>query len=52
MEKWLQEKTENKWMEFPNYDQRVKEINQSIQKEERDRQNRIDREKRRKEPGI
>ena len=30
MEKWLEEKEEGKWTEFPNYAQRAKEINQSI----------------------
>ena len=45
MENWLEEKKENKWIEFPNYDQRAKEINQAILKEERDRQSRIDRAK-------
>ena len=45
LEKWLEEKDESKWTAFPNYAQRAKEINESIIKEERDRQNRIDRAK-------
>ena len=45
LEKWLEEKDGSKWTEFPNYAQRAKEINESILKEERDRQNRIDRAK-------
>ena len=47
MEKWLQEKSETtRWTEFPNYEERAREINRSIQKEERDRASRIDRAKR------
>ena len=47
MEKWLQEKSETtRWTEFPNYEERAREINRSIQKEERDRTCRIERARR------
>ena len=45
MEEWLQEKNEkeSRWIEFPDYQERAKEINQSILREERDRNSRIER---------
>ena len=47
MEKWLQEKIgTTRWTEFPNYEERAREINRSIQKEERDRTSRIERARR------
>ena len=43
MEKWIAERDENKWTSFPDYDERAKEINRSLLKEERDRSSRIER---------
>ena len=44
LEKWIQEREEgSKWTSFPNYDERAKEINRRILKEERDRESRIER---------
>ena len=43
MEKWIQDREENKWTSFPDYEERAKEINRSILKEERDRNSRIER---------
>ena len=38
-------KRETKWTEFPDYARRAKEINQGLEKEKRDRENRIKRAK-------
>ena len=43
MEEWLQAKEGDVWMEFPNYAERAREINQNIQKEKRERENRMER---------
>ena len=45
MEEWLESKEENVWIEFPNYKERAKEINQRIESEKRERENRIARAK-------
>ena len=43
MEKWIQDREENKWTSFPDYEKRAKEINRSLLMEERDRNSRIER---------
>ena len=43
MEEWLQSKENSMWTEFPDYKERAKEINQRIEKEKRERENRISR---------
>ena len=46
MEKWIEERDnveESRWTDFPNYEERAREINRNLLKETRDRESRIER---------
>ena len=46
METWIEERDnveESRWTDFPNYEERAREINRNLLKETRDRESRIER---------
>ena len=49
MEEWLKEREGNRWTDFPDYARRAQDINEGLEKEKRDKENRIKRAKKEKD---